>query len=191
MAFFFPANVALLCETASRQVRIRLRRLLFQGPYPRQTIARNTVLSNYQLHPEVRSLCGQIFLPLRSFMLSHLESTLIRMGQADTSNSFRSNTYDSPPKCCKQKTCSMAKSFRCNTTNSRVAEKPCFADKSCVFGGLGAVLQERGTSKQVHLCPKFSNTSNTKPAQARPARPLRAGSRTRTSPTQTPRCRRV
>ena len=48
-------------------------------------------------------------------MLSHLEATLIKVAQNDASNSFRSNTYDSPRKYCKQKTYSIAKSFKCNT----------------------------------------------------------------------------
>ena len=115
MAFFFPANIALLCESASRQVRIGPRRLLFQGPCPHQTIAGNTILSGYQLDPSAHSLYCQFFLPFRSFMLSHLEATLIKVAQNDASNSFRSNTYDSPRKCCKQKTYSIAKSFKCNT----------------------------------------------------------------------------
>jgi hypothetical protein len=34
-------------------------------------------------------------------------------------NSFRCNTYESPRKCCKQKTCGKPNSFRCNTYKNR------------------------------------------------------------------------
>jgi hypothetical protein len=40
---------------------------------------------------------------------------LTKMAENDASNSFRSNTYDTPRKCCKQKTYGTVKSFRCNT----------------------------------------------------------------------------
>ncbi len=63
------------------------------------------------------------------------------------SKSFRCNTSEAPPMCCKQRTCAISKSFKCNTYKKH-------RGVGCPHSYL---LFDRHSSRTIPLCPEAPN----------------------------------
>src|SRR3989442_1213186 len=94
MAFFFPVNIALFCESTSRQGEIRLRRGLFQRSYPHQTIARTLYSeSRTKLLLHVNALCMANSFSLGFYIKSFRINTYGECPIISPVTLFRINTY--------------------------------------------------------------------------------------------------